>query len=244
MTDCRKIVCVLAVVGLFCASLFLTIAAQADTLLTSAVSITSPSVIDFDAFGPGITFTSGPVDLGSGVTWSSTTTESSIGSGNYFLLSGTDSNGVWDSILHYVALGGFPGTMTFTFATPVSAVGAFMNYAPCAVCSDMTIDAYDGSTSLGAFDINLLAPISTPGGVDAGAFRGISVDSPEITYFTVSNSAVILTDLTFSTPSAGQAPVPEPGTILLFGEGLLGIVALGLNDRFRARARYNSRTSY
>ena len=200
--------------------------AQADTLLTSSSSITSPAVIDFSAFGPGYTYTSGPVNLGSGVTWSSTTSESGIGSGTYVLLSGANSNGVWDSNLHDVNLGGFPGTMTLTFSAPVSAVGAFMNYAPCAVCADVTIDAFDGSTSLGSFDINLLAPISTPGGVDQGAFRGISVDSPEITSFTVSNSAVIFTDLTFG--SAAPIPAPEPETIVLLAVVLLVVLGLAM----------------
>jgi hypothetical protein len=204
--------------------------AKADTLLTSSSSITSPTVIDFSAFGPGITYTSGPVALGSGVTWSSSTPGSSIGSGTYVLLSGTSSNGIWDSNLHDVALGGFPGTMTFTFASPVSSVGAFMNYAPCAVCSDVVIGAYDGSTSLGSFDINLLAPISTPGGVDQGAFRGISAGSPEITSFTVSNSGVILTDLTFG--GAAATSVPEPSTIVLLSIGLLGLIGPGAQRLF------------
>ena len=221
MKDRWKNAFMFALVGLICSATL--VPAKADTLLTSSGSITSPTVIDFSGFGPGITFTSGPVALGSGVTWSSSTT-GSIGSGTYVLLSGTNSNGIWDSNLHYVGLGGFPGTMAFTFASPASSVGAFMNYAPCAVCSDVVIDAYDGSTSLGSFDINLLAPISTPGGVDQGAFRGISVGGPEITSFTVSNSGVILTDLTFG--SAEPTSVPEASTVLLLGVGLLGIVGL------------------
>lgn len=222
MKDCRPIFFVIALFALICIGT--SGSAKADTLLTSSSSITSPTVIDFSAFGPGYTYTAGPVALGSGVTWSSTTAESGIGSGNYVLLSGTNSNGLWDSSLHDVGLGGFPGTMTFTFSSPVSAVGAFMNYAPCAVCADVTIDAYDGSDSLGSFDIDSLAPISTPGGVDQGAFRGISVDSPEITSFTVSNSGVILTDLTFG--DTAPTPTPEPSAIVLLGVGFLGVLGL------------------
>lgn len=217
----------LALLGAVCISA-VSVSAEADTLLTSSASINSPTVIDFSAFGPGYTFGSGPVGLGSGVTWSTNVGGSVIGNGNYVLLSGTLSNGTWDSNIHDVGLDADPGTMTFTLSTPVSAIGAFMNYAPCAVCSDVTINAFDAmGNSLGSFDINTLAPISTPGGVDRGAFRGISAGSPEIASFTVSNAYVILSDLTFG----GVAPVPESSSLFMLGTGLLGLVAFAARSK-------------
>jgi len=207
-----------ALVGAVCISA-MSVSAKADTLLTSSASITSPTVIDFSAFGPGYAFGAGPVGLGSGVTWSSTSSSSVIGNGVYNL----QSNGIWDSNIHDVGLDTFTGTMTFGLSTPVSAIGGFMNYNSSSGSGpDVVIEAFAGSLSLGSFDINISAPISTPGGFDQGAFRGISVGSPQITSFTVSNEFVILSDLTFG--GATTAVVPEPSGLLLLGTGLLGVL--------------------
>ncbi len=213
LTDVLTVTLLVAV----CTSV-MSVSAKADTLLTSSASITSPTVIDFTAFGPGYTLGPGPVALGSGVTWSGVS-NSAIGNGPYLL----GANGQWDLNIHDVGLNTMTGTMTFTLSTPVSAIGGFMNYSP-GVSPNVVINAFDASnTSLGSFDINVLAPIVTPGDIDQGAFRGISVNSPQIASFTVSNQYAILTDLTFA-----PSPVPEPSSLLLFGTGLLSLMGMTL----------------
>ena len=97
--------------------------------------------------------------------------------------------------------------MTFTFNDgPVEAVGGFMNYCPnCGSMSrppfpdDVFIEAL-GATGevLEVYNLADLAPISTPGAVDDGAFRGISRDTNDIFAFRISGLLSVIDDLAFS----------------------------------------------
>jgi hypothetical protein len=105
-------------------------------------------------------------------------------------------------------------TMTFAFSTPVSAVGGFLNYAP-GFGSAPVIAAYDSGLNLiESYTLNF----STGGGTNTGFFYGLQESTP-ISYFTLTGSYIGITDLT-----AGS--VPEPGSMLLLGTGLLGVLGV------------------
>ena len=70
---------------------------------------------------------------------------------------------------------------------------------------------------LESYNIEALAPISTPGGLNAGAFRGISRAQGDIYGFRLSNRITVVDDLTF------VKAVPEPSIIGLFATGLFGL---------------------
>ncbi len=222
----------------FAASLCLLVAgtpARAD-LVTDAASILAPqNVVDFSQFSGvstffGPDFRSTPVQIGrsigENILWSSTDPTSFLGDdgGNPIFAYDLSPNGFWDDgRAGFSALDVVSGTMTYTFRNPVSAVGGFINYSPDPT-TFVTIAALDSNGNiLESYEITSLAPISTPGEMDAGAFRGIALSSAVIAAFQVSDSYVALDDLTFSRTSS----VPEPSTLVLFAaSGLSGIVML------------------
>jgi PEP-CTERM motif len=195
-------------------------------LITSASQIGTPqTVIDFNQFaGANSITTMGPVSVGAGVTFQSTNPDGSIlGSGPYSF----NDNGTWNSSLTFAGLdvdafGNDQYTMTFTFAHPVAAVGGLLNYAVFEFSgfSDATISALNSSGMvLESYDIDQLAPISTPGATNAEEFLGIARSQSDIAAFALSNSAIAITDLTFS------GNVPEPNTTALCIAGLAVLLA-------------------
>jgi hypothetical protein len=208
-------------------------AAQA-ALVTSSAGFVSPTVVDFNAFaGGGYGFTYGPVAVGAGVTFTATGPNNSglgavLGEGGY----GLGSNGMWDT--GTTAPGAYTGvdgdgttsSMTYTLSSPVAAIGGFMNYVP-GYSGFPLIEALDsGSNVLESYDLELLAPISTPGGFNDGAFRGIVRPSADIYAFRVVSAYAVLDDLTF----AGGV-IPEPAETAVAGATLAGLGAILLRRR-------------
>lgn len=214
----------------FAAGLLSALCLAGATTSDASLVTSSPggTVIDFSQFS-GWTWGAGPTQVGSlvgdDVVFTSTTANSVIGDGSY----GFVSNGSWSG-KSGAGLNTSTGSMTFTFNSGlVSSVGGFLNYVPDAgFGGDVFISVYDSlNTLLESYNISVLAPISTPGGLNAGAFRGIVRSGADIKYFTLSNAYVMIDDLTYS-PIGGPTPAPEPSTLLLLGGG---IMALGLGRK-------------
>jgi len=202
---------------------------------SQASLITTPppgqlTLIDFSQFAGANTLrVSSPVQISPGVTVSSTNPDGSLlGSGPYHL----NANGVWNGPLVGLdldTLGGDRYTLAFHFTNPVSVVGGIVNYSVFAGSgfSDVIMSALDTNGALlESWDVSAQAPITTPNGLDQGAFRGIALAQADISYFTLSNSAVALRDLTF-----GAAEVPEPATFALV---FAAILATGFARSIRA----------
>jgi hypothetical protein len=178
---------------------------------------------NFGCFGPG------PFTFGPGITWSST--NDSFQGGSLFGYDGSNlgpyrfsSNGNWTGALGPMAVlndstdsFGSTDTMTFAFATPVAAVGGFLNYVPSASTATI-ISVYDASGNLIEPSFNLT--FVTSGANDTGRFYGFQESSPVISYFTLTDNYVGITNLTI-------ASTPEPATWLLCGSGLLGLIGYG-----------------
>jgi len=171
-----------------------------------------------NASGPG------PYVFGPSISWSTTSDYAAryaiLGIGCCY---GFGSNGSWTGALGAMAgLGsstadfGVTSTMTFAFASPVAGVGGFLNHVPHSA-HPTVIAIYDESDRLlESVDLTIL----TAGESNAGAFMGFLRDRADIKSFRLTDNYVGITRLTVQ-----ASPIPEPGTCLLVGVGLVGLAS-------------------
>jgi hypothetical protein len=206
------------------------IGAASAALVTSPAGFPTSTVIDFSAFAGCATFAqagcSPPQTIAPGVQF--TGTPGFLGASLYNGLFGLGSNGSWDSGRNgYVGINnqqnGSGIFARFTFSTPVSAVGVFENYAPGLGEPDPILEVLSSSNAvLESYDLAVAAPISTPGGVDAGAFRGVLRASADISAIEFIDGFQVVDNLTF-----GAAVVPVPTLSPLSSLALLVVAFAG-----------------
>lgn len=197
-------------------------------LITSSNQLTGTlQTADFSAFNQPLTpIGTSTISLGNGVTLTTDNANAVIGNDFYDL----GSNGQRTPTgKPFAALNDLSGDLIFHFSQPVGQVGAFLNYAP-GFGPDATITALNSKGMIVAsYDLNKLAPISTPNGVNATAFRGIGIPATGITTLEVSNSAIVVDGLVFST--SPFTATPEPASMTLFGIGLCGLLGYRLRRK-------------
>jgi len=185
-------------------------------LITSANTIQSPCVIDLSQFNTDVYLGTIPLQVGGLADRDVTAT----GVGPFQRIVATfgftiGDNGEWTTARDgYASSNSVGGSITFTFNDgPVAAVGGLMNYSPNpgTLISPVRIEALDITGNLlESFELPVVAPISTPGGVDEGAFRGISRPSADIGAFRFTGTFTLLDDLTFA------QSIPEPRSVAMW----------------------------
>jgi hypothetical protein len=180
------------------------------TVFTGSGSIASPGPVTLDGFvwtgNPAVVSDNGRYGVGANGAWS-------------------PSGEFWWIATYGVTTPDGVSSITVNLGGNFGLVGGFMNYA-LDFGADATITALaaDGVTAVQSYDLVTNAPITTPGGTDAGAFRGISSPLDNIHYLELSGGFILLHTL-----EIGQAAgVPESGTLTLLG---FSLAAFGLLRR-------------
>ena len=137
-----------------------------------------------------------------------------IGTGGY----GLGSNGI-SVTTPIIGTNSEFGYVELAFDTAISSFGGFFNYAP-GFGDSPFLAAYDTlGALLGSFDLSTLSPISTPGGTDVFAFRGIESDAGDIASIRFGGSYIVYA------PQVAAVPLPAALPLLLAALGGLGIAA-------------------
>lgn len=189
------------------------------------------TVIGFDDLVVSPAEPYGPVEVGGGTGYS---VLASAAGGNLALGEapfgawGLGSNGMWSLGKTFAGVDGGvdpligAASLTFEFATPVMAVGAFLNYDPdfltFGIPEIISIAVYD-KDGVELEPMSFLPIYTGEDSLNDGAFYGIALSQPVISKFVVYGPYAVVDDLTFA--------VPEPSTyaLLLGGLALLGVVA-------------------
>jgi hypothetical protein len=93
--------------------------------------------------------------------------------------------------------------------------------------SDVLISSLDaGGNVIDTFNIHELAPVLTPGGFNAFAFRGIAYDDDTLIYgLRFEGSYILATGTADGVPPTGGVPEPATWAMLITGFGLVGYAA-------------------
>jgi PEP-CTERM motif len=143
------------------------------------------------------------------ITWTSTQSDAIFG---YSGSNAFGTNGTWSGLIE--AATNSTGSMTFTFSSPVHAVGGFITYAQNFNDTNMgQISVFDASHALIESDSFFVV---TPGASNAGIFIGFS-ESALISSFTLTGLDIAITNLTVA------SPVPEPSASAMMILGFVGI---------------------
>ena len=163
----------------------------------------------------------GPIYDPSGITWSSTM-DSIYGRKSVY---GFANNGRWDTNLTMVGLDFSFGTMTFSFAETLSAVGGFINYAQLGgipLGGAPTIAIYDSADNL--IELAVLN-FQTSNNLNGGFFYGFEDPTSSIKYFKLSNSFISLANLTTREATPSEVPLPASFPLMFSGLAGFGILA-------------------
>ena len=203
------------------------------SLLTTEVGYTGPG-LDLSAHANGAyNFTFGPIAVDN-----YTFTAAPGGGGNSGLGSvvgqggyGLAANGTFGGSAVYIGVDSGTGFAQLMLnGGPVSQLGFFFNYAP-DTGDAPTISALDSLGNVFAsYNLAALAPISTPGGFNDFAFRGVSSTSANIFGLRFGGSYLLATGTADGQIVSG---VPEPGTWAMM---LIGFGAIGASMRRRKPA--------
>ncbi|HET6971712.1 MAG TPA: PEPxxWA-CTERM sorting domain-containing protein [Phenylobacterium sp.] len=208
------------------ASLALAGAAQASTsLITSAVGYTGPQ-LDLSAYANGsYNFTFGPLSLPGGITFTgapggggNSGNGSVVGQGTY----GLGTNGSFGGAAVYIGVDSATGYDDLRLASAVNTIGFFFNYCPNCGGNDATISTLDaGGNVVASFDLQSLAPISTPGGVNQFEFRGVASTATDIYGLRIGGN-YILASGTATGALPGGVPEPASWALMILGFGGVG----------------------
>jgi hypothetical protein len=189
--------------------------------IISNTSTFSGDVIDFNNFDNLVTI--GPLDVGAGAgddVLFSSAQFARVGADNQDL----QDNGLWGARFAPTPTGdgnfvasefvARRGELGFTFATPVSSVGAFINQfqAPGMTTNSMRLIAYDQyGNDIESFSYTVNTDAL---GYNEGMFLGFQRATADIYGFGIADGTFVMDNLTYT------APVPEPGTWALMFAGL------------------------
>ncbi len=171
-------------------------------------------------FGPinvdGFTFTAAPGGGGN------SGQGSVVGQGGY----GLAGNGSFGGDAVYIGVDSGTGYAQLLGNTGYDQLGFFINYAP-GIGSDATFWTLDaGGNVIDEFNIVQLAPVSTPGGFNQFAFRGVAYDDGTKIYgMRFGGNYILLTGTADGVPPTGGVPEPATWGLMIAGFGLVGFAA-------------------
>ncbi len=169
-------------------------------------------------FGPiavdGFTFTAAPGGGGN------SGQGSVVGQGGY----GLNANGSFGGDAVYIGVDSATGYAQLLGTVGYSQMGFYFNYAP-RIGNNATISSLDAiGNVIESFDLTAVAPISTPGGFNEFAFRGVAYDDGTEVYGLRFGGNYILATGTSDGSLGGT--VPEPASMAMWS--ILGLCVGGV----------------